>query len=217
MGPVLPFSAEVLDALIGRYNLAIWPVPLLGVALAAAAAAHSLRPVRGGDHLVAALLTVAWTWVGIAFHIRQVAAIDFMAPVYGAFFVLQGLLLAWAGATSRWQPLRFRPDVGGWTGLGLATTAIAGYPVLAILVGHDWPRIPFAATAPDPTAMLTLGLLLLSAGPVRLYLLIVPVLWSLVAAVTALSLGTPERLVLPATAVLAVAVELWIRRRRPSD
>ncbi|MEQ8813912.1 MAG: DUF6064 family protein [Thalassobaculum sp.] len=216
MGPVLPFSAEALDALIGLYNLAIWPVPLLGAALAAAAVAHSLRPVRGGDHLVAALLAVAWGWVGIVFHVRQVAAIDFMAPVYGAFFVLQALLLAWAGATSRWQPLRFRPDVGGWTGLGLATVAVVGYPILAVLTGHDWPRIPFASTAPDPTVMLTLGLLMLSAGPVRLYLLAVPVLWSLVAGMTALSLDTPDRLILPAAAGLAVGVELWIRRRRPS-
>ncbi|MEQ9330750.1 DUF6064 family protein [Thalassobaculum sp.] len=216
MIPVLPFSAETLDALIGRYNLAIWPLPLLGAALAAAATAHALRPVRGGDRLVAALLAGAWAWVGIAFHIQQVAAIDFMAPYYGAFFVLQALLLAWAGATSRWQPLRFRPDVGGWTGLGLATMAVVGYPMLAMLFGHAWPSLPFATTAPDPTAMLTLGLLLLSAGPVRLSLLAVPVLWSLVVGVTALSLDTPERLILPAAAALAVGVELWIRRRRPA-
>jgi len=210
--PVLPFTAEVMDSLLGRYNASIWPLPLLAVALAGAAFAHALRPVRGGDRLVAALLAAAWAWVGIAFHIRTVAAIDFMAPVYGAFFLAQGVLLAWSGVVRGRLVLRFRPDPAGWTGLGLTALAVAGYPLLATVAGQVWPSLPFAGTAPDPTAMLTLGLLLLTDRPVQRHLLGVPVMWSLAAGLQALSLGTPERLVLPVAAVLVVVLAVQSRR-----
>lgn len=212
MIPVLPFSAEVLDSLLGRYNLAVWPLPVLAPLLAVAAVVLAASQVRGGGRIAAALLAVAWAWVGIAYHVRTAGQIDFMAPVYGAFFVAQAALLAWYGALRGGPPAGLRRDARGWAGLVLVTAAIAGYPLAALIAGRAWPSLPIVGVAPDPTAMLTLGLLLLGTGPVRLRLLAIPALWSLVAGMTALSLQTPVRLVLPAAAVLALVVAVRSRR-----
>lgn len=214
MVPVLPFTAEVLESLVGRYMTAIWPLPAVAPVLAVITVALAVRPVRGGGLIVAGLLAAAWAGVGIDFHIRTAASIDFLAPIYGAFFLVQAALLAWTGIVRGRMPFGFGHGAAGWTGLALAAFAVAGYPLLALLTGRTWPSLPVVGVTPDPTVMLTLGVLLLTGGRIRLHLLAVPVLWSLVAALTALSLGTPERLVLPAAAAVTVALALWTRRSR---
>lgn len=208
----LPYTAEVLEALVGRYNAAIWPLPLLAPALALLALGLVLRPIPGGGRIAAAFLAAAWAGVGIDFHIKTVSAIDFLAPVYGAFCLAQAALLAWAGVLRGQMAAGFRRDAAGWLGLALASLAILGYPPLALLTGRSWPGLPIVGVTPDPTAMLTLGLLLITATRRPLLLLMVPVLWSLVAGVTGWMLDTPERLLLPAAAAIAVAV---VVRSRP--
>jgi len=209
--PVLPYTAEVLDALLGRYNLATWPLSLLAPPLAVLALALTLRPTPRGGRAVAGLLAAAWAWVGIGFQIRTAGQIDFMAPVYGGFFVAQAAALAWVGVRNWPSRTGARDDPAARLGATLAVFAIVGYPVVAVLTGRSWPELPIVGLAPDPTAMLTLGLLLV-ARPVCAYLLAVPALWSLVAGMTALSLGTPERLVLPIAAAVVLASTLLIRR-----
>jgi len=212
----LPFIAEVLDSLVGRYVEALGPLALAAPVLALVALALAVRPVAGGGRVVAGLLVAAWSAVGIAFHIRTAAQIDFLAPVYGALFLVQASLLAWIAVVRNAMAGGTRRDAAFWTGLGLAVFGIAGYPALAVLAGRAWPSLPIVGVTPDPTAMLTLGLLLLTAKPAPPALLAVPVLWSLVAGATALMLDTPYRLVLPAAAVAAIAVALWSRHSRAS-
>ena len=211
MIPVLPYTAEVLDSLLARYNAAIVPLPAAAVLVSVAVLGHAARPVREGDRMASLFLAAAWAWVGIVFHLRYAATIDFMAPLYGGFFVAQAVLLLWTGVWRKQLIWRVHGHAAGRIGCGLAVFAIAGYPLLGLLAGHDWTSLPWVGAAPDPTALLTLGLLL-TARPVRWSLLAVPALWSLVAGMTALSLDTPERLVLPAAAILAVVVAERIRR-----
>lgn len=212
----LPFTAEVLDALVGRYVEALGPFALAAPGLALVALVLTVRPMAGSGRIVAGLLVAAWSVVGIAFHIRAAGQIDFLAPVYGALFLVQAVLLAWNGVVHDAMAGGMRRDAAYWVGLGLAVVAVAGYPALALLAGRAWPSLPLAGITPDPTAMLTFGLLLLANRPVSPHLLAVPVLWSLVAGATALMLDTPYRLVLPVAAVVTLAVALWPRRSRPT-
>ena len=162
------------------------------------------------------ILAAAWAWTGAVFHGRTFAAIDFMAPVYAGLFLLQALLLVRSGVLrGRIAPRGGFAALGlpGWAGLALLAYAIAGYPLLAAVVGDGVASIPVVGLAPGPTAVLTLGMLVLADGRTPLHLALVPVLWSLIAGATAWTLGVPEDLVLPLFGLGSLALIIWKNRR----
>jgi len=211
---MLPFTAEILFASFGQYNQALWPLPLLAPALALALILLTLRPVRHAARATGALLALAWLWVGVGYHFLHFAAIDFTAPVYGALFVLQGLLLAWTGVARGRLAFAFRADLFGWCGFALALAAALALPLADGLLGDDWQGVRVVGLAPGATALFTLGLLLLTAGRAPLHLALIPLLWTLVAGATAWVLTIPQDLALPLAGVAAFALILWKNRRR---
>jgi len=211
---MLPFTADVLFSSFEAYNRALWPLPIPAVGIALAVILLTLRPLRGGDRAISALVALAWLWIGVGYHFLHFAAIDFAAPVYGAFFVLQALLLAWTGVVRGSLAFRFGADPFGWAGLALAIAATLAWP-LADLSGHGWPSVRVVGLAPGPTAAFTLGLLLLTSGRVPLHLAIVPLLWTLVAGATAWVLAIPQDLALPVGGLCGFALILW-KNRRPA-
>jgi hypothetical protein len=208
---MLPFTAEILFSSFEQYNRALWPLPILAPALALAIVLLTFRPVRGSDRATAAVIALAWLWIGIGYHFLHFAAIDFAAPVYGAFFVLEGLLLAWTGVARNRLAFRFGADLFGWCGLALAALA---WPLADALFGHGWQSARVVGLAPGPTAAFTLGLLLLTAGRTPLHLAIIPLLWTLVAGATAWILTVPQDLTLLVAGVVGFALIFWKRRRQ---
>jgi len=211
---VLPFPGDAYLALLARYNQALWPAPLLAAVLAAACIALVLRPMPAGGRIVAAALAAMWLWNAVAFHLAQLAALHFLAPLLAAAFALEALLLAWTGAVRGRLAFAMRRNAAGRTGLALAVFALLGYPLLATLAGHGWPALAVIGIAPSPTTLLTLGLLL-CAPRLPLHLLAIPALWALATGAAAWSLHLPEDLTLPAAAVVALAAAAWARRTPP--
>ncbi|MBU0692338.1 hypothetical protein KKH18_11080, partial [bacterium] len=58
--------------------------------------------------------------------------------------------------------------------------ALVGYPLLSLRLGQGYPEIAAYFLAPVPVTVYTLGLLLLTFKRVPEYLLIIPIVWSLV-------------------------------------
>jgi hypothetical protein len=206
---MLPFTAEILFSSFAQYNRALWPAPILAVVLALAIILLSLRPVRHGDRAIGALLAAAWLWIGIGYFYLHFATIDFAAPVYGFFFVLEGLLLAWTGVARGKLAFRFGSDLSGWCGLALAIAAVLAWPLADGLSGHGWQSARVVGLAPGPTAAFTLGLLLLTASRTPLHLAIIPLLWTLAAGARGWLLLIPQDLALPAAGLVALALILW--------
>jgi hypothetical protein len=123
------------------------------------------------------------------------AEINFVAPVFGAAFVLQAALFAWTAVRGT-LAFRFRPDPACWAGLAIAVFALAVYPLAGWLAGHGWPRAAVFGIAPCPTTIFTLGLLLLAEGRAPWRLLAIPLAWSLVGGSAAWWLKIPEDLAL---------------------
>jgi hypothetical protein len=209
---MLPFTVDVLFSSFEAYNRALWPLPIPAVGIALAVILLTLRPMRGGDRAIGALVALAWLWIGVGYHFLHFAAIDFAAPVYGAFFVLQGLLFAWTAVVRR-LAFRFGADLFGWAGLVLTVAATLAWP-LADSSGHGWQSARVAGLAPGPTAAFTLGLLLLTAGRAPLHLAVIPLLWTLVAGATAWVLTIPQDLALPVAGLGAFGLILWKNRRQ---
>jgi hypothetical protein len=214
---MLPYTAEVAFSLFARYLAETWPF-----AIAVALLTLSLLPIGWrrtplGGRAAGTLLAIGWLWVGAVYHLGYFANINFAAPLYGGLFVLQATLLAWHGVWRDRLVLRLRGDAAGGIGLALVLLAWIAYPVADALAGHppDAPRLP--GLAPGPTALFTLGLLLNATRPVPLYLLLIPLAWSLVAGFNGWVLAVPADLFLPLPALAALGAALWARRQRPAD
>lgn len=213
---MLPFTAEVFFSNFEQYNRAIWPAQVVAYVLGLAAVALAFKPVPGGGRLVAGALAAAWAWMGVVYHFGYFATINFAAPAFGAFFVVQALLFLWTGAIRGKLAFRFRGSLHGWAGLSFVVFAMLVYPLAGWLVaGHGWPSAPMFGVAPCPTTIFTMGMLLLMAQRTPLHLAIIPLLWSLVGGSAAWLLDVPQDLALPLAGVGGLALILH-RNRHPA-
>lgn len=169
----LMFSVRTWDRLVQGWNEALWPlhVPVLLVAAALVVLA-ALRPQQARRPALL-LLAISWAFIGWGFHWERFATIHTGAPWYAAAFGLQALLLLLAAASPEGAT---PPGPVRTTGLLLAAAAVAPYPLWAPAAGRGWPQAEIAGLLPDPTALLTVGLLLALPQRHRGWLLVVPLL-----------------------------------------
>lgn len=210
---MLPFGPDAFFALFEQYNRAIWPAQIVAYALAVAALALAARPAAWSGRVIAAILAVAWAWNGAVYHMTYFVTINFWADIFGAFFVAQALLFLWTGIVRGRLAFRNGNDAASWIGVGLAVFAMIVYPAMGWALGHVWPRAPMFGVAPCPMTIFTMGMLLLAAGRVPLYLVIIPVLWSLIGGTAAWFLDVTEDLALPVAGLGGLALILAKNRR----
>ena len=152
----LMFSARSWGRLVEGWNTELWPLqPLLLVAAVALAIAAALRGATLHG-VITAVLAGAWIWVGWAFHWERFSTINTGAPWMAVAFALQAVLLLALGSVAGPAPSGGRR----LTGLVIAAVAALAYPLVAPLAGLGWSRAEVAGALPDPTALLTVGLLL---------------------------------------------------------
>ena len=205
---LLPYTVEIFFSTMARYNAALFPAALVGLLLALGVLGLVVRPVAGAavrDRLVGAVLAAGWVWVGWQHQLELMATLNFLAPVYGVAWIVQGALFALLCAGFARVRFGFAGGAAGWAGLALALFGLAGYPLLVGLLGFGWRGLPLAGTAPDPTAIFTAGLLLLAQGRWRYPLLLVPLGWAGVAAVSAYLLEFPLDYTVTAAVLIALA------------
>lgn len=208
---MLSFDAEVLAALFAQMNRALWPAQTACFAAALAALWLASAKGPGRTRLLGAVLAGAWLICGLVFHLHYFAGLSFTAPAFGGLFLAQAALLAWS------LLLRGRPAFGlyrgpaAWAGLAAIAYALVVVPLISLL-GEGPATTRVFALAPGPTAVFTLGLLLLSRGRCPLHLLLLPLAWTLIAGATAWSLWIPEDLALPVIGPGLVAVAFWHNR-----
>lgn len=172
----MPFTIEMLLDYFAVYNESIWPLQWVGLALGLFTLAPLFWPGKVTDRVVTAVLAFLWLWVGLVFW-RQ-AAVD-MAMLYAptVLFALQGILFVYVLVRNR---MAYRPEGRVYAGVGIAfiTYALAGYPLLGLLVGHLYPHTALSPFFPCPATILTFGVFLL-ARRVPWYLLIIPAFWAI--------------------------------------
>jgi hypothetical protein len=213
---MLPFTREEFIALFTQYNLAVWPVQVLAYVLGIAMVASLWWRSRTADRFVAGGLAAMWLWTGIAYQWMHFAAINPAAFGFAVLFVLQGLLFIVAAARGT---LRFGvPDkTSAWVGAALVLYAAMLYPLLGRLAGHAYPAMPMFGIAPCPVVIFTFGFLLLATTHVPRWLLVVPVVWSLIGGSAAFLLGIPQDWLLLFSGLAVPIIVLQERRAARSD
>jgi hypothetical protein len=204
----LLFSPRTYYRLIERHNLAVWPAQLLATALGVVIAGLLLRPTRGHGRAVAATLAGLWGWVGWTFVAGRYATINWAASYFAWLFAIEVVLLGWLGVAEANLRFGWRRDAAGLVGGALFAGSVALYPVLGAALGRGWTQSEVFGIAPDPTALGTLGLLLLSESlpRPRKALLAAPLVWCLLGGATLWAMGSPEAWIVLPAAVLVVLI-----------
>jgi hypothetical protein len=184
----IPFTIDQFLKLFESYNLAVFPVQWLAYLLGAAVVLGILTKWTRCPQLTALILASMWIWNGAVYHIAFFSRINPLAYLFGSLFILQGLFFLWNGVYR--NDLRFDPkwNLQTITGGLFVLYALGIYPLLTQLFGHGWPQSPMFGVAPCPTTIFTFGLLLMSAARISVYLLVVPLMWSLVGMSAAINL-----------------------------
>jgi hypothetical protein len=211
----LPFTADQFFEVFRQYNEAVWPAQLLLTLLAVALLALAVLNHPRHPRLVPAILAALWLWMGAAYHLTFFAEVNPAAFLFGALFLVQGLLFAWLAVRETTFTFSPRSSAGGVAGWALVLYALVVYPALGLMLGHAYPASPTFGL-PCPTTIFTLGVLLWARPFLPWRLLVIPMGWTIVGGVAALQLGVWEDLGLVVAAMI-VAGRVFDRHALPAD
>jgi Family of unknown function (DUF6064) len=204
----LLFSPRTYYRLFELYNAAIWPLQIPALALGGAILGLLLRGVVWRGRAIAAILAACWLWVAWAYLLKRYDTINWAASYFAVGFAIEALLLVWTGIIR--DRLRFRSgaEAGGVAGLFIFLFALVVYPLIGPLTGRPWMQVEIFGVAPDPTAIATLGVLVAAHRP-HWQLLVIPLIWCAISGATLRTIQSPDAMVVPMAASLALAAAGW--------
>ncbi|MFD1158764.1 DUF6064 family protein [Roseovarius aestuarii] len=192
----LMFGSEVYWRLFALHNQAHWPLPVVAIALGLAILLLMAAP-NGPRRRLTGLL-MALSWVGAAhFLATRYAPINWPMAYAAWAFAAEAVMIA--PLTMYGAPAQARPATRLAGGIGLAVFAyvLLLHPFVGLLFGRPLSQAELFGLAPDPTALASLGLvLLIGRSRWRVALSVIPVVWCVVSAATLFALGEPQGLML---------------------
>ncbi|WP_020654019.1 DUF6064 family protein [Massilia niastensis] len=207
LADLLMFSARTYYRLFELYNRDIWPAHVLADAAGMLVIGCIVRAGALAYRIAYSLLAVSWGWIAWAYHWERYADINIAAPYFAAGFSLQALMLGWLALQPNEVPAERAP---ARLAAGIVGLSVIGYPLLALREGRGWVQAEIFGIAPDPTVAATLGVLLVSRGHWVTWS--IPIAWCAVNGATLMELQVDHAWLLPALAVVTVAVGLFSRR-----
>src|SRR4030042_5004226 len=130
--------------------------------------------------------------MGVFYHIGYFSVINPAARIFGLFYVLQGVLFLLIGTILGRLSLRVNYKPLPILGVCFILYAMVIFPPLGLAFGHSYPRVPLFGVSPCPTTIFTFGILLWTTKSVPAYLLVIPLLWSIVGMTAAVNLRVPQ-------------------------
>ena len=222
----LMFSSHSYYRQFELYNADLWPLQPIAIALGVGllgvlAWARARRPCALWPQRIGCLLLgMAWLWVGIGYHAQRFASINAAASGYAIAFLLQagvlvalGLTLHSAGPRGPDRADEPRPQASvHLIGLALLAVAVLAYPLAGLPFSRPLAQAEVFGLAPDPTAVATLGLMLLLPRAntalqrsLRCSAWAIALGWCALSALTLATLGGSSAWLLPLSGWLALA------------
>ena len=199
----IPFTTEQFFEVIEGYNSTFFPVQLLFILLAIAAVILLHSQYNWKSRFIGGFLGILWLWTGIAYHLLFFTGINKAAFVFGGLFVVQGLFFLLESLTWKRLEFEFPGRTMHYVGYSFLVIAIFIYPILIYFL-KDSLRTTITLGLPCPSTILTFGFLMLTTQKFRKYLLIIPVLWTIVGTSAAFNFGVYPDYLMALSALVAI-------------
>ncbi len=211
-----PFTFEQFLEVFKNYNQAVFPMHIVLYLISGVAIYLALKPNSKSDKIISIILAFFWLWMGIVYHFIFFTAINQAAFLFGAFFIIQGVLFLIFGVFQNRLSFRFRSDKYGITGMSLILFALIIYPLLGYFFGHIYPSTPTFGL-PCPTTIFTFGMLLLNVENCPLTILIIPFIWSVIGFMAVFQFGILEDTSLFLAGLITISLLLYRNKMLPTS
>ncbi len=198
------FSTDTFFRLFELNNTALWPLQIFMLIVAVMLLMLARRTDRKSGNILAITLALLWCLVGWQFFHKLYAPIYLPADWFALLFGLEALLFLMLGLRLSQRKLFYnRMPHSPYPGAMLLFYAVIVHPLVGLMFERNWQALEVFGIAPDPTALGTLGILLMMPGVKPKILAIIPFIWCLISGLTYLAMDMPLGLLTPAVAVLA--------------
>ena len=168
--------------MFSTYNQAVWPMPIVMYIMAITAFLFSLQRKKSWNAVILFILSFLWLWNGIVFSLMYFVKFSPMFYLSALLFSFQAVVLFLNGSNLIPKPrisFRIQNNFNTWVGMIFIIYALILYPLIGWATGHSYPAGPILGTAPCPSAIFTVGIMLFAEKKIPKLLLIVPVIWGL--------------------------------------
>lgn len=198
-----PFTIDQFFTVFENYNTKIFPTQILILLLGIAALVLVHRKKGNNNPFIGVFLGLLWIWIGAVYHIAFFSEINKPAYLFGALFIFQGSLLLINAFSKSALKFKIEPGIKSIMGEFFILFGLIIYPIIGYLVEGSFSRI-ISLGLPCPSTIVTFGFLLLAGNKVPKYLLIIPILWSLVGLSAAINFGVLQDYMLIVSAIVSV-------------
>ena len=207
----LPFTTAEFFEVFAAYNQAVFPVQFILIGLSLVGLYLLIRRKKEAGKYVNGFLALLWLWMAIVYHLVFFSSINPAAILFGVLFIVQGGIFLLYGFFRNRISYRIENNVYGVAGMSMIVYSILLYPLLGWWNGHIYPASPTFGL-PCPTTIFTFGILLFSISRLPWFILIIPVIWSIVGFSAALNFGMMEDGGLLIAGILTYVL-LWTKNR----
>jgi hypothetical protein len=187
----LLFSQTTYWRLFERVNDSYWPFQIVVCLLIAGLLAGAFV-WRHASNLLFGLLCLGWAAVAMTFlpvYAEINWAVAYVVPGFWLQAACLGLVACFGMGSCIREPEELR-DLRGLAGVGIVVIALIVWPSLALIFRQSVGSAEVFGFAPDPTALVTLGILIVFGRRWPVVLLgLAPVIWCLISASTLFTMG----------------------------
>jgi hypothetical protein len=207
----VPFTTEQFFDVFEKYNSTLFPLQLIILLLGIVGlfllhSKHSLK-----NKLIGGYLGLLWLWMGFVYHIRFFTEINEAAYIFGAIFILQGLLILYNAFVKDRLIFAFIPQIKDYIGYFFILFGLIIYPLIGYSIINSFSKT-ISLGLPCPTTILTFGFLMLTSAKFPKYLLIIPSLWAIIGLSAAMNFGVYQDFMMFISAIIAGVI--LIKRKK---
>lgn len=205
-----PFTTEQFFEIFEKYNSGVYPVQIVLLVLGVVAVFLLHSRSKSKNMLIGGFLGLLWIWIGVIYHISFFTAINKAAYLFGTLFIIQGLFFFVELFRNKLE-FTFIGKTRGYIGYFFVIFGLLIYPIISYFLEGAWSNT-ISLGLPCPTAIFTLGFLMLTTSKLSKYLLIIPILWAIIGTGAATNFGVYQDYVMLLAAIVA-GIYLFSRKK----